>query len=424
MANSDSDTSINMNIIDNLGDKINITNKVIENTNLKKPESSDTDYYLNLIANPDKINEDSEKDSSTSSISDILENSEENKSESSKSSKSSSRASYKKVDLSTKSDSNDSDSKQQVPIFDSKPINDTPQPPVNFSSPPVNFSSQQNSVPKKEMPYAELRMKKIELLRKLSEIKAKGFDLSKNYDFNSSIEEMEYEYELLKSFANKRNGVKLYKNILLNSVSAIEFLNDKYDPFDFKLTGWSEHMSVEVDSYDDVIEEIYEKYKGSGKKMAPEIKLLLLIVASGSAFHFSKSTFKNLPGVDKVLQNNPDLIAKMMNPKKQSSQFMSEQEINLEKQKKKIIEKEKSLRRGEPVVNQVPISKPQPKPVQQNIKAPLNVQEILNKLHNNTTETQDDDTSSNNDRIVNSQTLNSSEKRAGRKKKNIIKIET
>ena len=113
-----------------------------------------------------------------------------------------------------------------------------------------------------------------------------------------------------------------------------------------------------------------------------------------------------------------------MNPKKQSSQFMSEQEINLEKQKKKIIEKEKSLRRGEPVVNQVPISKPQPKPVQQNIKAPLNVQEILNKLHNNTTETQDDDTSSNNDRIVNSQTLNSSEKRAGRKKKNIIKIET
>lgn len=424
MANSDSDTSINMNIIDNLGDKINITNKVIENTNSKKPESSDTDYYLNLLANPDKLNEDSEKNSSTSSISDILENSEENKSESSKSSKSSSRASYKKVDLSTKSDSNDSDSKQQVPIFDSKPINDTPQPPVNFSSPPVNFSSQQNSVPKKEMPYAELRMKKIELLRKLSEIKAKGFDLSKNYDFNSSIEEMEYEYELLKSFANKRNGVKLYKNILLNSVSAIEFLNDKYDPFDFKLTGWSEHMSVEVDSYDDVIEEIYEKYKGSGKKMAPEIKLLLLIVASGSAFHFSKSTFKNLPGVDKVLQNNPDLIAKMMNPKKQSSQFMSQQEINLEKQKKKIIEKEKSLRRGEQVVNQVPISTPEPKPVQQNIKAPLNVQEILNKLHNNTTETQDDDTSSNNDRIVNSQTLNSSEKRAGRKKKNIIKIET
>ena len=36
---------------------------------------------------------------------------------------------------------------------------------------------------------------------------------------------MEYEYELLKSFANKRNGVKLYKNILLNTVYS-KFLND------------------------------------------------------------------------------------------------------------------------------------------------------------------------------------------------------
>ena len=51
--------------------------------------------------------------------------------------------------------------------------------------------------------------------------------MSKDYSFNSSIEEMEYEYELLKSFANKRQGIKLYKNILLNAVSAMEFMNDK-----------------------------------------------------------------------------------------------------------------------------------------------------------------------------------------------------
>ena len=149
-------------------------------------------------------------------------------------------------------------------------------------------------------------MKKIELLRRLSELKTKGYELSKSYDFNSSIDEMEYEYDLLKSFANKRNGIKLYKNILLNTVSAVEFLNDKYDPFEFELNGWSEHMSVEADSYDDVLEELYEKYKGTGKKMPPEVKLLMLIIASASAFHFSKSTFKNLPGVEKVLQNNPD----------------------------------------------------------------------------------------------------------------------
>ena len=35
-------------------------------------------------------------------------------------------------------------------------------------------------------------------------------------------------------------------------------------------------MSVEVDSYDDVLEELYEKYKGKGSSMPPEIKLVLL----------------------------------------------------------------------------------------------------------------------------------------------------
>ena len=83
---------------------------------------------------------------------------------------------------------------------------------------------------------------------------------------------MEYEYELLRSFADKRNGVKVFKNGLLQAVSVIEFLNDKYDPFDFQLSGWGEHMSVEVDSWEDVLEEIYEKYKGS-RKISSEFRL-------------------------------------------------------------------------------------------------------------------------------------------------------
>ena len=107
----------------------------------------------------------------------------------------------------------------------------------------------------------------------------------------------------------------------------IEDMVDRWFDYDY-----SNECRLIKQASDEVIEEIYEKYKGSGKKMAPELKLFMLIIASASAFHFSKSTFKNLPGVDKILQNNPDLIAKMMNPQKESSQFMTEQEINLEKQ--------------------------------------------------------------------------------------------
>ncbi len=438
--NNDSDTSAEMdfNILDNNNNKIEIpTNDEKPQDDQpsvpnKKQESSDTDYYLNLLANQNKLNDDSDikSNNSSSSLSEVIESDNESESESEssevdendssdKSTNSSSKANYQKISVSPKR---------------------SPKENIKFE-PPINVQTT-NAEQKKELTPQEMRMKKIELLRKLSELKSKGYDLSKNYDFSSSIEEMEYEFELLKSFANKRNGVKLYKNILLNTVSAVEFLNDKYDPFDFQLTGWSEHMSVEVDSYDEVIEEIYEKYKGTGKKMPPEIKLVMLIVASASAFHFSKSTFKNLPGVDKVLQNNPDLIAKMMNPQKESSQFMTEQEINIERQRKNIIEKEKQMRRGNktetdtfqnkqyaPVnmnqqINTPPIS--QNKPSQAgSIKAPMNVQDILSRLHNsennNSTDTQEE-SSSNNDRLVASSSLNSSEKRKGRKKKSIMTI--
>jgi hypothetical protein len=290
--------------------------------------SSDTDLYLNLLANDNKKLQNSTEKSS--SLSDLLKSEKNDKTssikskssvKSSSSKKSSSKPVYQKIDLSKNTNySNDNNS--------------------SYNSYANNIKIEKNLNPK------ELRMKKIDLLRKLSEIKSKGYELSKSYDLNSSLEEMQYEYELLKSFANKRNGIKLYKNILLNVTSVVEFLNDKYDPFSFKLSGWSEHMSVEVDSYDDVLEELYEKYKGTGKGMPPEIKLLLLILASASAFHFSKSTFSKVPGLNGILKSNPGLVANMINPKKKSSRFMSEQEINLEKQREAAIKRERETKKG------------------------------------------------------------------------------
>ena len=441
--NNDSDTSadLNMNILDNTGEKIHINNK---EDNPKKPDSSDTDYYLNLLANQNKLNDitDARSDTSLSEIIEDSDSEEHSSTQSARSSSNTSHANIHKVSFSPKnspklSPKNSPTGSSKTNHRNSSKNNDNKENP-SFIPPPM--------VEKKELTPQEARMKKIELLRKLSELKTKGYDLSKSYDFNSSIEEMEYEFELLKSFANKRNGVKLYKNILLNTASAVEFLNDKYDPFDFQLVGWSEHMSVEVDSYDEVIEEIYEKYKGSGKKMAPELKLFMLIIASASAFHFSKSTFKNLPGVDKILQNNPDLIAKMMNPQKESSQFMTQQEISLERQKQAILDREKERRQNTRAPtnnttnfknnNFAPINAKQtintPSESQNSgIKAPMNVQDILNRLHksennSNSSETQDE-TSSNNDRIISknspiNSSINSSDRVKGRKKKNIMTI--
>lgn len=396
----------------------------------KSKPTTDTDYYFNMLANPTKVAPEKKSESESSSIS--ITRSDSDTSRTSKSSKSSnsSRAKYEKISVTSPKPN----SSYNIPSL--KPSISQPQTQTQPQTQPLTPQ--------------EIRMKKIELLRRLSEIKTKGFQLTKDYDFNSSIEEMEYEYELLKSFADKRNGVKMYKNILLQATSVMEFLNDKYDPFDFHLSGWSEHLSVETENWDDVWEEIYEKYKGTGKKMAPEVKLLYLIIASASAFHFSKSFSSKLPGLDSVLQSNPGLLSKIINPQTEKpSQFMSAQEINIEKQREELRKREqeskilqqklrqqqdemaipKAFNQGSlptQLPPQIPVDNLRPTSIQ--IKAPDQVKEILNRIHSiqpstikSNLDTQDD-TSSNNDRLVSETTLSDSNPRKRAPKKSNIKI--
>ena len=458
----DSDTSseLNINYINNKGSKMNIENKsgnIV--TGGKKTQSSDTSLYLDMLANPTKQTKETTKVDTESSIlnndSDDMDTTSVTKRGSDRSvrSNSSSRAQYETFSV------------RSVDSYGSK---------KGSSKSRGSFSVKANLTPQ------EIKMRKIELLRKLSELKSKGYQLTKDYSFDSTIEEMEYEYELLRSFADKRNGIKLYKNILVNVSSVIEFMNERYDPFSFKLGGWSEHMSVEVDSYEEVLEEIYEKYKGTGKKMPPELKLFLLIIASASAFHFSKATLANMPGLDKMYQQNPDFVARMINPQKQQSQFMTQQEINLEAQRKAAIERERENRNRvrqnqmqkpaqQRPVRHVPANPPVTKRTAQasetskkenndmsyqnafapiggnntmdiddkltaNIKAPENVEEILKRLHSRAeeksvklnVETQEE-TSSDNDRIISDSTMTEDTqgqpvKRKNRKKKSIMTI--
>jgi hypothetical protein len=414
-----------------------------------KIESTDTDFHLNMLANPNKIVS-IKKTLSESSELNIIDNISE--SSKSNSSKKSSNIISDNIKINTESKSifdkiqniRQSPTNKYQPPIQQIPIINTPIPiPVPIIAQESyksdnNISALYNNTNNiKQLTQQEIRMKKIEMLRKLSEIKLKGYQLSKEYDFNSDLEEMEYEYELLKSFADKRNGVKIFKRGLLQAVSVFEFLNDKYDPFDFQLSGWGEHVNVEIDSWEDILEEIYEKYKGSGKKMGPEIKLMYFIIASASAFHFTKSYSSKLPGLDSVLASNPDLLSKIMNQQPQKQQFMTPQELNIEKQKNELREKDKLLKEQnnkmnnrstydssksntyEPVASNI---KPPTGNKLFNIQAPDKVKDILNRIHNipstikNNSDTQDD-VSSNNDRLISETTMSDNNK----KKKKIVK---
>lgn len=328
--NSDTSSDLNINF---MGENEN-------NLNVLKKDTSETDYYLGLIANPSKTLIDDPNSSSS------LELSETEKDEGNLSS--SSKPTFEEINLPRFSDKdNDNDtprnsnksnlysSEEKFSRSEKRKHSDRKR------SEKISYSDTEPVVKPKKLTPQEVRMKKIEMLRKLSELKLRGYKLSKEYDFNSSIEEMEYEYDMLKSFVDKRNGIKLYKNLILNGCSVIEFFNDKYDPFKFKLSGWSEHMNVEVDNYDDVLEELYEKYRGSGGSMPPELKLLLLIMASASAFHFSKNFESKVPGLNKMYTENAGVIPGMFSNKQQKQQFMSPQELNIHHQREEMIRQEK-----------------------------------------------------------------------------------
>ena len=48
-------------------------------------------------------------------------------------------------------------------------------------------------------------------------------------------------------------------------ITGIEFLNGKFDPFDIKLDGWSESVNENISDFDEVFEELSEKYGGKSE---------------------------------------------------------------------------------------------------------------------------------------------------------------
>jgi len=96
-------------------------------------------------------------------------------------------------------------------------------------------------------------------------------------------------------------------------ITGLEFLNNRFDPFDVKLDGWSEQINENIDDYDDIFAELHDKYK-SKATMAPEIKLLFQLGGSALMVHMTNSMFKSsMPGMDDIMRQNPDLMHQFTN---------------------------------------------------------------------------------------------------------------
>ena len=163
-----------------------------------------------------------------------------------------------------------------------------------------------------------------------------GIPLNKKFNFSSNLDEMRFEYNKIKAQRESEASIKFQKKMLMACVTGIEFLNGKFDPFDVKLEGWSESVHENINDYNEVFEELHEKYKDRAK-MAPELKLLFMVGGSAFMFHLTNTMFKSqLPGMDDILKQNPDLMKQFanaavnsMNPDiKQATSFFSQSQNN------------------------------------------------------------------------------------------------
>ena len=77
---------------------------------------------------------------------------------------------------------------------------------------------------------------KFTMLRKLDGLKAKGIKLTKEYSMESSLMEMEGEYEMQK-LKKKELTLLNSKNMMMMCIQGLEFLNKTFDPFDVDLDG-------------------------------------------------------------------------------------------------------------------------------------------------------------------------------------------
>ena len=89
----------------------------------------------------------------------------------------------------------------------------------------------------------------------------------------------------------------------------MEMANTRYDPFKLDLQGWSESFHENIDSMDEILEELYDKYYNQFmfSQMPVEARLISTIAFSALTFHFTKAYFtpERMRNINKTKQTKP-----------------------------------------------------------------------------------------------------------------------
>lgn len=164
-------------------------------------------------------------------------------------------------------------------------------------------STVRSEVPK----YKDILEQKQEYLYSLEKLAEQGYHASRKYNMTSNVDQMAAEVKRLKHQRDCRQSVKFQRKCLLAAVSGVCLLNNKFDPIGAKLEGWDTNVAENINDYDEIFAELFEKYQTSFKA-EPEIRLLLTLGGSAFFYHVNQKLFSSsTASLDAVFRDNPEL---------------------------------------------------------------------------------------------------------------------
>jgi len=171
---------------------------------------------------------------------------------------------------------------------------------------------------KPKMTDREMRRKKRAMIKKLEEWYDKKYvKHTSHFTMDSPYEDIEDEYESVVEEKRKKDSVKLQGWWFTTIVNSLEYANAMFDPFGLNLDGWGEQISEDLDSYEEIFNELHDKYKGG--KLSPEISLLLRVAFSASMVNITNKALSTAtPGFNDVIRQSPELMKMFTNATAQS----------------------------------------------------------------------------------------------------------
>lgn len=137
---------------------------------------------------------------------------------------------------------------------------------------------------------------KLDFLSKLYQLRDNGHAV-KDMNIRNKTTEIKLEVHRVSRSLEIKSSVKFQQRILMAIISALEFLNRRFDPFDIQLDGWSENVMENIDDFSTIFEKLHDKYRRRAQ-LEPEIELLLAISGSAFMFNLTNTLFKQSQNIN------------------------------------------------------------------------------------------------------------------------------